>query len=95
MVQRLRSMKGIRCTNPCGAFYVYPSIAEWVGRKLGNTEIKGSVDFCQAIVEQAGLGIVPGTGFLQEGYVRITYACSMEQIAEGMDRMEKALGKGR
>ena len=42
------------------------------------------------MIEEAGIGLVPGVGFLQEGYVRITYACSMEQIVEGMNRMERS-----
>lgn len=91
MVQRLQEMKGIRCNNPSGAFYVYPKIAEWVGRKIGGKDIRGSLDFCQAMIEAAGIGLVPGIGFLQEGYVRITYACSREQIIEGMNRMERVL----
>ncbi len=95
MVRRLQGMKGIRCNNPQGAFYVYPKITDWVGRKIGNKEIRGSLDFCQAMIEEAGIGFVPGVGFLQEGYVRITYACSMEQVEEGMNRMERVLGPSR
>jgi aspartate aminotransferase len=91
MVQRIKGMNGIRCNVPLGAFYVYPDISGWQGRKLGGKEIKGSLDFCQAMIDQAGIGLVPGVGFLQEGYVRITYACSMQQIQEGMKRMEKCL----
>ena len=44
------------------------------------------------MVEEAGIGPVPGVDFLQEGFVRITYACSMEKIVEGMNRMKKCLG---
>ncbi len=95
MVQRLQGMKGIRCNNPSGAFYVYPQITDWVGRKIGKKEIRGSIDFCQAMIGEAGIGLVPGVGFLQEGYVRITYACSREQIVEGMNRMERCLGSDR
>jgi len=91
IVQRLQGMKGIRCNNPQGAFYVYPRIIDWVERKIGKKEIRGSIDFCQAMIEEAGIGLVPGVGFLQEGHVRITYACSMEQIGEGMNRMERCL----
>jgi aminotransferase len=47
------------------------------------------------MIDEAGIGLVPGVGFLQEGYFRITYACSMEQIVEGMNRMERVLaGQG-
>ena len=93
IVQRLQVMKGIRCNNPLGAFYVYPKITDWLGRKIGGKELRGSLDFCQAMIEEAGIGLVPGVGFLQEGHVRITYACSMEQVLEGMNRMERVLGR--
>jgi aspartate aminotransferase len=70
---------------------VYPEVSSWFGKKIGGIEIRGSGDFCSALVEAAGIGLVPGVGFLQEGFVRITYACSMKEIVEGMDRMEKCL----
>ncbi len=95
MVQRLEAMEGIRCNVPQGAFYVYPDVSTWFGRKISGREISGSLDFCQAMIDQAGIGLVPGVGFLQEGYARITYACSMEQIQEGMTRMEQCLSGGR
>ncbi|MBW2149455.1 MAG: hypothetical protein JRI22_20860 [Deltaproteobacteria bacterium] len=47
------------------------------------------------MLDKAGIGLVPGVGFLQEGYFRITYACSMEQIQEGMRRLEQCLGNGQ
>jgi len=92
MAKRIQNMKGLRCNIPQGAFYVYPEVSGWFEKKFGGKEIRGSEDFCSALVEEAGIGLVPGVGFLQEGYVRITYACSMEQILEGMDRMERFLG---
>ncbi len=95
IVERLQGMKGMHCNIPRGAFYVYPKMNDWVGRKIGKREIRGSLDFCQAMIEEAGIGLVPGVGFLQEGYVRITYACSMEQIVEGMNRMEQVLSANR
>jgi aspartate aminotransferase len=95
MVQRVKGMKGLRVKVPQGAFYVYPEVSSWFGRKIGGKEIRGSMDFCSAMVEEAGIGLVPGVGFLQEGFVRITYACSMEEIVEGMNRMEKCLSAGQ
>ena len=95
MVQRVQGMKGVRCNTPSGAFYVYPSMAGWMGRKIGEKEVRGSLDFCRAMIDEAGIGFVPGVGFLQEGYFRITYACSMEQIVEGMNRMERVLASQR
>jgi len=95
MVRQLQAMEGINCNVPQGAFYVYPDISSWYGRKLGGREIRGSLDFCRSVLDKAGIGLVPGVGFLQEGYFRITYACSMEQIQEGMRRLEQCLGNGQ
>ena len=92
MVQRLKGMKALRVNVPQGAFYVYPEVSSWFGKKIGGFEIRGSREFCSALVEEAGIGLVPGVGFLQEGFVRLTYACSMEEIVEGMNRMGNCLG---
>ena len=95
MVDRLKGIRGIEVYVPRGAFYVYPEVSSWFGKKIGGKEIRGSADFCSALVEEAGVGFVPGVGFLQEGCVRITYACSMEQIVEGMNRLERCLVSNR
>jgi aspartate aminotransferase len=91
IVRRLQAMEGVKCSVPQGAFYVYPNISAWYGRRFGRKAIKGSLDFCQEMINQAGIGLVPGVGFLQEGCVRISYACSIDQIEKGMDRMESFL----
>jgi aspartate aminotransferase len=95
MGQRLKGMKSLRVKIPQGAFFVYPEVSSWFGKKIGGIEIRGSGDFCSALVGEGGIGLVPGVGFLQEGFVRITYACSMEEIVEDMDRMEKCLGSSQ
>jgi aspartate/methionine/tyrosine aminotransferase len=72
LVQQVQRMKGLRWNTASGAFYVYPSITGWMGRKIGKKEVRGSLDFCRAMIDEAGIGLVPGVGFLQEGYFRIT-----------------------
>ena len=80
LVDALNEM-GLSCFNPSGAFYVFPSI-----EKFGMT----SEDFCQALLSEQRLAVVPGTAFGEsgEGYVRISYAYSKESIAKALKRIE-------
>ncbi len=81
IVSGLQSI-GIDCFVPEGAFYVYPNIS-----KFGMS----SEEFCQRLLDEMGVAIVPGTAFGDccEGYARISYAYSVEHIAKALDRMEK------
>lgn len=79
--QRLINM-GFDVVKPDGAFYLFPSI-----KKFKQT----SFDFALSLVKNAGVALVPGSAFSEygEGYVRLSYAVSMEQLVEAMDRIEK------
>ncbi len=88
---RLRAMPGIRCPIPAGAFYAFFQVADHFGRTLGGKKVTDSVSFCQAALESAHVNLVPGVAFGAEGYVRLSYATSREQINGGMDRLEKLL----
>ena len=80
LVDALNEM-GMTCFNPYGAFYVFPSI-----KQFGMT----SEEFCQKLLEEQRLAVVPGTAFGDsgEGYVRISYAYSKESIAKALKRLE-------
>jgi aspartate aminotransferase len=91
MADRLRAMPGVECTEPTGAFYCFPDVSANYGRTLGGMKITGSMDFAKALLEQANVGVVPGLPFGCDKNVRLSFACSMEQIAKGLDRMEKWL----
>ena len=93
IVGRLNSMEGISCFNPPGAFYVFPNVSGTFGKKAGEMTIKDSSDFSTYLLEEAKIAFVPGIAFGADDYVRISYAVSMEDITEGMDRMEKAMEK--
>ena len=71
---------GLPCARPEGAFYVFPSIGS-----------RSSEDFCLRLIQDAGVAAVPGTVFGAEGYVRMSYCCSMEHLQEAMDRLERFL----
>jgi len=92
MADRLRAIKGVDCTEPTGAFYCFPDVSTHYGRTIGGLKITGSMDFAKALLEQANVGVVPGLPFGCDKNVRLSFACSMQQITKGLDRMEKWLG---
>ena len=91
MAQRLNNIKGVECPEPTGAFYCFPDVSSYYGRNIGGVEIKGSMEFAQALLEQANVAVVPGLPFGCDNNVRLSFACSLEQITKGLDRMEKWL----
>lgn len=91
MVERINSIEGVSCLKPGGAFYVMMNISKIFGRKIAGEIINSSDDFADAFLEKAKVAVVPGSGFGAEGYVRWSYATSMENIKEGLDRLEKFL----
>ena len=78
VVERLAAM-GLSTVRPAGAFYAFPSI-----EKFGMS----SEEFCLRLIDEAGVALVPGSCFSAEGFVRISYCCSMDAIEEGLDRLE-------
>ncbi|MBN2131590.1 MAG: pyridoxal phosphate-dependent aminotransferase [Sedimentisphaerales bacterium] len=93
MVQRLNGMDGVECTEPTGAFYCFPDVSGHFGRTIGGAAIGGSMDFAKALLEQANVALVPGLPFGCDNNVRLSFACSMEQITKGLDRLEEWLGR--
>jgi aspartate aminotransferase len=93
MLQRLRAMEGVTCPEPTGAFYTFPQVSAHYGRSLDGPPIAGSLDFCNVLLDQAKLALVPGVAFGNDGHVRLSYAASMEDITQAMDRLEWFLGK--
>jgi len=91
MAQRLNSIKGVECCEPTGAFYCFPDVSSHYGRNINGAKINGSLDFAKALLEQANVALVPGLPFGCDDNVRLSFACSLEQITEGLDRLEKWL----
>lgn len=91
MTERLNSIKGVECLESTGAFYSFPDVSGHYGRTINNVAINGSMDFAKALLEQANVALVPGLPFGCDNNVRLSFACSLEQITEGLDRLEKWL----
>lgn len=80
----LREVPGISCNEPEGAFYAFPSVRQCLS---GN--MKTSEDFARRLLEEEHTVVTDGTGFGAEGYVRISYATSMDQLREGVARIKR------
>jgi len=92
MTKRINSINGVSCKVPNGAFYVLMNISKLKGKTIAGQLINSSDDFAGAFLNKAGVAIVPCSGFGNDDYVRWSYATSMENIKEGLDRLEKFLG---
>ncbi|MBN2271633.1 MAG: pyridoxal phosphate-dependent aminotransferase [Sedimentisphaerales bacterium] len=93
MVERLNAMEGVQCTESTGAFYSFPDVSAHYGRNIGGVEITGSMEFAKALLDQASVALVPGLPFGCDKNVRLSFACSLEQIEKGLDRLEQWLTK--
>jgi aspartate aminotransferase len=93
MVHRLNEMGGVSCTLPLGAFYAYPDVSAFYGRRGGQRTIGDSVALCEYLLEEAQVACVPGAGFGTREHIRLSYATSMELIEKALDRVEAALKK--
>lgn len=89
--ERLSAMPGIICAKPGGAFYAFFSVASHFGRTLGGRTIRDSADFCAAALESAHVNLVPGSAFGSEGYVRLSFATSRDELTGGLDQLEKLI----
>ena len=93
MAQRLNNIEGVVCAEPTGAFYCFPDVSSHYGRTINSVKINGSMDFAKALLEQANVALVPGLPFGCDNNVRLSFACSLEQITKGLDRIEKWLNQ--
>ena len=78
LLKRLNDIEGITCVKPMGAFYMFPNISSFG---------LDSVTFCKQLLEKQGVAAVPGAAFGSDNNIRLSYACSLETINKGMDRL--------
>lgn len=91
IVEKLNRLDGIGCVMPKGAFYVFPNISGLFGKKIAGDEVTDSDGLVNLLIDKANIAFVPGKSFGSDNHVRISYATSMENIVEGMKRLEDAL----
>ncbi len=85
VVNSLNSIKGISCLNPNGAFYVFPSCKGLLNKK---TKLKTDTEFVQKLLEKSKVAVVQGSAFGLDGYFRISYATSMENLKKAITRIK-------
>ena len=96
LIKELNSMDGITCRTPEGAFYVFPSCKGVIGKvDESNNEITNDEEFTSLLLEHAGVAVVQGSAFGLEGYFRISYATSDENLKNACIRMREFLSKLR
>ncbi|WP_340103579.1 pyridoxal phosphate-dependent aminotransferase [Rhodohalobacter sp. 8-1] len=88
MVKALNEIDGVDCFTPSGAFYLFPDIRAFLGKSTpSGSTIKTSTDLCLYLLEDHGVAAVPGDAFGEPGGLRISYASSMEQLKEAIQRL--------
>ena len=93
MLEMLSEIPGIRTNQPDGAFYIFPDISHYFGKRDGEKTISNSSDFCMYILNDAHIALVAGEAFGSPNCVRISYAASEENLIEAVKRMKKSLAK--
>lgn len=92
MVEALNSIEGVRCFSPGGAFYVFPDISTYLGSTTQDGKvIENSSDLVMYLLEYYGVAAVPGDAFGEPEGLRLSYANSMEELKEAVDRIGKGL----
>ena len=94
MVSRLREIPGVKCVEPKGAFYAFPDLSAFIGKKTPEgKKLENDVQLCEWLLEAAKVAVVMGSAFGAPGFVRLSYATSMKNIEEGVRRMAEWLPK--
>jgi aspartate/methionine/tyrosine aminotransferase len=89
---RVSRISGFKCPRPTGAFYLFPDVSAHFGKTSpGGKKIGSAQDFCEALLAEKLVAFVPGEDFggCGDRCVRISFACSIDQINRGMDRLDE------
>jgi aspartate aminotransferase len=94
IVSLLNEIPGIVCPEPLGAFYAYPSVKGLLGTSVRGRTSANSAELATVILEEAEVAVVPGEAFGTPGYLRMSYALSDDDLAEGIARIAKLVADG-
>lgn len=93
MLAGMREIPGLKLNVPDGAFYLFPEVSSFFGKRFGDYVINNATDLSIFLLDQAHVAIVPGAAFGDDNYIRISYATSDDKLTEAVKRMKEALGK--
>ncbi|MBP1750727.1 MAG: aspartate aminotransferase [Deltaproteobacteria bacterium] len=91
LVKGLRDIPGVTCYDPRGAFYVFPNFNCVIGKKYNGRVIENSTVWTEVLLDEFHTAVVPGVEFGKEGYLRLSFATSMDVIEKGLERMTQAV----
>lgn len=92
MLERLQAVPGVSCFRPGGAFYLFPDVRAFWGRSCRGRPVTDATGLAALLLDEVQLAVVPGIGFGNDNYIRLSYATDMETIREGMERLSGFLG---
>ncbi|MCH5242741.1 MAG: pyridoxal phosphate-dependent aminotransferase [Muribaculaceae bacterium] len=95
IVELAKDIDGWKVNKPEGAFYLFPDVTSYIGKKYGDYEIKNSSDYTMYLLQEAHVACVDGEAFCAPGYMRLSYATSDDNIREAMHRIREASSKLR
>ena len=88
MVKMLNDIEGFHCPTPKGAFYAYVDVARALGKDVASRRVDTSTELAQVILEEAQVAVVPGEAFGKTGYLRLSYALGLDDLIEGVSRIQ-------
>jgi aspartate/methionine/tyrosine aminotransferase len=87
----LDGIDGVRCIEPQGAFYCFPSFEAVLGRNVAGRSCATTLELCTLLLEEAKVALVPGEAFGAPGYCRLSFALGDDDLGEGLRRIANAL----
>jgi len=93
VLELVKEIPGIICSEPAGAFYIFPDVSSYYGKTDGESVITNAADFSMYLLNKAHVSSVMGDAFGEPKCVRFSFANSMEKIEEGWKRIKAALEK--
>jgi aspartate aminotransferase len=93
VLKLMKDIPGLKTNTPKGAFYVYPEVSYYFGKKYKDHTITNGTDLSLFLLDEGHLALVPGAAFGEDRYIRFSYATSEENLTEALKRMKEALSK--
>jgi len=93
VLELMSDIPGLKTNIPQGAFYVYPEVSHYFGKKYNQFSINNATDLSLFLLEEAHVALVPGAAFGEDKYIRFSYATSEDKLTEALKRMKQALAK--
>jgi aspartate aminotransferase len=95
IVSMLNRIEGVRCVEPEGAFYAFPSVKGLLGRQIRGQRPATSAELAQLCITEVKVAVVPGEAFGAPGYFRMSYALGDEELTEGVERLGELFGEAQ